>query len=253
MIKDIERLNKEIDRLMAEKMKADAQREVWWSKLIESIKEYKETFGVDLSGSNLDEVRANLEKEIGIVESAIKEDYDRANTLVGMINSGDISGAWAYIGGAGSSDRSESIEKPDGGTSLGGGSYAGGSEEEDYYGDEDDSIYFGSGGDSNFVLEPFGGSPVEVSRVVSPVSPDGGNFAKPINPAEEGKVKSAGGMVSGSEPVKPVDSKPVSPAEVKPVKPVGSFIIEDDDEDEFDSYGNFGGFGGILEGSKFEN
>lgn len=98
MIKEIEKLNKEIEKLMTEKTKADAQKEVWENRLKESINAYNKEYGVDLSGNDLSEIKKNLASEIGVVESKTKEEFERSQKIVNFINKGDIKGAWEFLG-----------------------------------------------------------------------------------------------------------------------------------------------------------
>lgn len=98
MIKEIEKLNKEIEKLMTEKTKADAQKEVWENRLKESINAYNKEYGVDLSGNDLSEIKKNLASEIGLVESETKKEFERSQKIVNYINKGDIKGAWEFLG-----------------------------------------------------------------------------------------------------------------------------------------------------------
>lgn len=98
MIKEIERLNREIDRIMTEKTKADAQKEVWESRLVESIKGYAKDYGVDLSGKDLVEIKKKLVAETNTIEAKTKEEFERASKIVKLINEGDIKGAWEILG-----------------------------------------------------------------------------------------------------------------------------------------------------------
>lgn len=99
MLKEIEKLNNEIDRLMTEKTKADAQKEVWENRLCESIIAYKNEYGVDLSGGSLDEIKTKLQDELEKVESKTKQEYNKAVTLINLINEGSIAEAWKIING----------------------------------------------------------------------------------------------------------------------------------------------------------
>ena len=98
MINKIAELNKKIEKLMVEKTKADAQREVWSNKLLESIKAYENKYGVDLSGDSLDVIKEKLSAEISKVEKETLKDYEKAQKVVSLIEQGNIKAAWNCIG-----------------------------------------------------------------------------------------------------------------------------------------------------------
>lgn len=256
ILKEIENLNKQIETLMVEKTKYDAQKDVWESRLVESIDAYKKEFGVDISGSNLADIKRKLGSEIKVVEENTMKEFERSTKLVNLINSGDIKGAWKELGVDIDSVNTEKeevvteevvvskevtpseevpvVNTPEQTTVV---------DVEDEVSDDD--FYSSSFEDDEEEAEP--------SFLTKPVIP-----SVFMQPTEEEKVVA---------------------------KPYNAFVVEDDDEDEFvipstkgsssapvleddedefiipstktpvvedDSDDEFGGFGNILEGSKFQ-
>ena len=257
ILKEIENLNKQIEILMVEKTKYDAQKDVWESRLVESIDAYKKEFGVDISGSNLADIKRKLGSEIKVVEENTMKEFERSTKLVNLINSGDIKGAWKELGVDIDSVNTEKeevvneevvvtkevtpseevsvVNTPEQTTVV---------DVEDEVSDDD--FYGSSFEDDEEEVEP--------SFLTKPVIP-----SVFMQPTEEEKVVA---------------------------KPYNAFVVEDDDEDEFiipstkgsssvpvleeddedefiipstktsvvedDSDDEFGGFGNILEGSKFQ-
>jgi len=218
MINEIEKLNKEIERLMTEKTKADAQKEVWNNRLVESIQAYKETYGVDLSGKDLSEINEKLSKERHIVETKTKEEFNKSVKIVNLINAGDIKGAWELLGGepntitdVGTLPQQE-VPKETSVPVQGAIEAVEEMEDDDFYGEE-------------FVES----TPVETVKKVNPINPIQENkkpnpFQFAINDDEEDE-----------------EDEFVSPSTQNTIS------MDDDDDDE-----DFGGFGGILAGSKFQ-
>lgn len=229
MLKKFEELNRTIDKLNTEKTKADAQKEVWEKKLKESIQRYKEVYGVDLSGESFGVIKAKLTKEVEQVESKTVAEYEKAQKIVSLIQSGDIKGAWKEMGVETEEDKAlENFLKAE--------EEAQNSEQEVLQGVED---VISELEDSDFLGAEVSDEEIE----------DNGDFYVDEDDEEEVPVKK-------EEVKKPVFS-PISFDDeddddfiAQPTEDSGKStgIVIDDDEDDEDSYG---GFGDILSGSKF--
>lgn len=231
MLTKIENLNKKIDALMKEKTKADAQKEVWENRLLESIKGYNQEYGVDLSAKNVAGIKEKLSVEIGKVEAQTKEEYERAQKIVSLIQAGDIKGAWLEVGvdlDAVVQEEPEvvtpvkEIQEEKG---LQGISDAV-SEVDDF----DEADLFGFGADIT-VDE----TEVKEEEVV---------VAQP-----EKTKKPVMNITFDDDDDDDFIMQPVKAEPKKEEKKTASFMLDDDDDDDF---GGFGGFGGVLAGSPFE-
>ena len=254
ILKEIENLNKQIETLMVEKTKYDAQKDVWESRLVESIDAYKKEFEVDISGSNLADIKRKLGSEIKVVEENTMKEFERSTKLVNLINSGDIKGAWKELGVDIDSVNTEKeevvteevvvskevtpseevpvVNTPEQTTVV---------DVEDEVSDDD--FYGGSFEDDEEVEPSFLTKPVIPSVFMQPTEEEK-VVAKPYNAfvveddEDEFVIPSTKG--SSSAPVLEDDEDEfIIPSTKTPV-------VEDDSDDEF------GGFGNILEGSKFQ-
>ena len=219
MIKEIEQLNREIERLMTEKTKSDAQKEVWNNRLVESIQAYKEAYGVDLSGKDLSEINEKLSKERHIVETKTKEEFEKSVQIVNLINEGDIKGAWALLGGepntitnVGTLPQQEVVKETSSVAVQGAVEAVEELEDDDFYGSDD----------GEFVANSF--TPVETNKKADFIQenkkPNTFQFAVTDDDDEEDEF--------------------ITPSSQNTI------TMDDDDDDDF------GGFGSILSGSKFQ-
>lgn len=225
MLKKFEELNRVIDKLNTDKTKADAQKEVWEKKLNESISEYAKKYGVDLSGKNIAEIKNKLSAEVNEVEAKAKKDYEYAMSIVSLIQSGDIEGAWKIIG-VESPNNEEIVQEEvadvviprveDGLQSV-----------EDVIDELDDSDFLGEG--ATIEVEEDEEDEEEVVKENTPVSFKPQAFA-PLSFDDDDDEDEF--IVQKSEEVK---------------KPGGLVMDDEDDDDD-----GFGGFGSILSGSKFQ-
>lgn len=242
MLQKIEELNKTIEKLMVEKTKADAQKEVWETKLKEGIKEYKEKYGVDLTGKTFAEMKAKLTKEIKAVEGKTQEEFEQAQKIVSLIQSGDIKGAWKLLGV--NIDEQEKVEEVVEETPAE-------KQQEELQGvssvvDELDGI-----SDDDFLGE----------------DAQDGDFFVEEEDEEDGATDSFGSSFDEDDKVKEeVKEEVEEKAEENKPKPMfGGISFEDDDDDDdfiaqdtkeddddYDVDSDFGGFNNILKGSKFE-
>lgn len=256
ILKEIENLNKQIETLMVEKTKYDAQKDVWESRLVESIDAYKKEFGVDISGSNLADIKRKLGSEIKVVEENTMKEFERSTKLVNLINSGDIKGAWKELGVDIDSVNTEKEEVVNEEVVV----------TKEVTPSEEVPV----------VNTPEKTTVVDVEDEVSDDDFYGSSFEDDEEEAEPSFL---------TKPVIP--SVFMQPTEEEKVvaKPYNAFVVEDDDDDEFvipstkgsssapvleddedefiipstktpvvedDSDDEFGGFGNILEGSKFQ-
>lgn len=242
MLTKIENLNKKIDTLMKEKNKADAQKEVWEKKLVESIMDYKKEYGVDLSDKSFSGIKSKLEAEIGRVEAQTKEEYEKAQNIVALIEAGDIKGAWKATGVEIPEETVEevpvaeepvAVEKPATKPVVEQKGLQGIEtamlDIEDDFSDED---LFGS----SVVKEP-----VVEKKATSFLADDD------EDDGTEGITSFAGLLLEEDDDE---DEFLTPSAEEKKPEKSGGFLLEDDDDD--DDLGSFGGFGSILQGSKFD-
>lgn len=236
LIKEIEELNKKIDRLMVEKTKSDAQSEVWSNRLNDSIKEYNKLYGVDISGNSLGEIKEKLTKESRVVEEVTRKEFEQAQKIVALVEEGDYVGARKLAG-----EEVEEVQEPiqeveevvepvvsnklEGAVNV-----VEEMNEDDFYGvfsDEDET-------EKSPIIE------VDESDEVEDEQPLGLNGkAKPVNPFARGVFK--------FDDEDEEEDEFVTPNSVEaPKKSENKFVMEDDEEDDF------GGFGSILSGSKFK-
>lgn len=239
MIDKIEKLNKEIDRLMTEKTKSDAQKEVWENRLVESIKAYKNEYGVDLSGNSLADIKEKLSSEINIVETKTKEEFEKSSMLVNLINSGDIKGAWEVLGVNINEVKKEEVKQVEE-TKVESAKEVinelDNVEDEDFYGfdgtdDEDMSDSTFNTEKSSVGINPINKFAIfnfddEEDEFIMP-STSSKNNTMVLNDDDEEKDE----FVNNTNTTK------------------GNTMILDDDDEKDD---NFGGFGNILSGSKFQ-
>lgn len=236
MIKEIERLNREIDRIMTEKTKADAQKEVWESRLVESIKGYSKDYGVDLSGKDLVEIKKKLVAETNMIEAKTKEEFERASKIVKLINEGDINGAWKVLGVDIENKESEEVVQEKANVEVQSAVEA--IEEmgdDDFYGEsfeEEEEDYI----ESN--------DPVDSDTSVKNTAAS--KFNSFFMEDDEDDEEEDDFVIPNTKVVSPVENKQ---SNSKPSKSStsSSFVMEDDDEED-----EFGGFGSILSGSKFK-
>ena len=228
LLEEVEKLNKEIEKLMTEKTKADAQKEVWKAKLKESMTEYKKVYGVDLMSDSISSTKLNLEAEYKKVESEIKEEYEKAQTVVELINEGKINEARQVMGlvqeeGVAEEQVEEKAEEAVETKSE--PELQGATEVYEELENADDDDFFGKIDDSDLEEEEEKEEEKEEVHEQQEVREE---------PKQEG------------------------------AKPFQSISFDDDDDDDFvvqnseehtgdfDANDDFGGFGGILKGSKFD-
>lgn len=239
MIKEIEKLNREIDRIMTEKTKADAQKEVWESRLVESIGNYNKEYGVNLSGKDLAEIKKKLVAETNIVEAKTKEEYEKSLQIVNLINEGDIKGAWKVLGVDIDAVNNQTEEEPQEEVQetkipvpTGNQSIQGATEVVEEMEDED---FFGESFEDEEPIQEVKPQ-MQVNKKVVEAS-KGATVAKTFNPfvMEDDDDEEDEFVIPNTETSNSSNKSTT-----------GSLIMEDDEDDDF------GGFGSILAGSKFK-
>lgn len=237
MIKEIEKLNREIDRIMTEKTKADAQKEVWESRLEESISNYNKEYGVNLSGKDLSEIKKKLMAETKVVESKTKEEFELSQKVVNLINEGDIKGAWRVLGvdidAVNAQADIESQDEVEENKEVKNTQAVQGATE--VVEEMDDGDFFGESFEDDESEEP------PVQKEVRPQATPSSEKIKPNSP-----VFSPFMLEDDEEEDEFVSPNTESNSGNSNETDSGSFIMEDDEEDDF------GGFGNILAGSKFK-
>lgn len=97
-VKEVEKLNEKIEAINLERTKAKARQEVLQKKLDEELLEYKEKFGVDLSGADLKSIKAKIDAEVKKVTAVVEEEYNLKVQVVKAIESGDYEEANRLMG-----------------------------------------------------------------------------------------------------------------------------------------------------------
>lgn len=98
LIKNIEELNKRIDTLMHEKTRLDAQREVVDKDLKAQLERYRKEYGVDLSGSSVEECKQLIKAEFDKIKSEEEEKYNQSKAVVELIEAGKTAEAEKLLG-----------------------------------------------------------------------------------------------------------------------------------------------------------
>lgn len=98
MLNEISVLNKKIEKLLQEKTKAEAQKELLEKKLASEITNYSTRYGVDLSGETFAAMKKNILTEYKHVHSKVEKEYKLASEVVSAIEDGDISKAYSLMG-----------------------------------------------------------------------------------------------------------------------------------------------------------
>lgn len=264
MLKKIEELNKQIDSLMVKKTKADAQKEVWETRLNESIVKYAKEYGVDLSGKSFKDVKVKLAEEIRKVESQTAEEFEKSQKLVTLIQNGDIKGAWKELG-----VDLDAVEKE--------------AEEVEEVGAVDEAAVDSTDEGLQSASEVFNeledlddddflGSEVEKSEaeLAGFTGLGGGSMEIEVDEDDDEEEIKIGGVTKVVEERKVEVAKPEVKKQpmflsfdddedddddfiVQPsveTSPKGGMVIEEEEEENEDDV--FGGFGSILKGSKFQ-
>lgn len=248
MLEEIVKLNKRIDNLMREKTRADGQRELWVSQLSENLNKYKETYGVDLSSEDINQLKQNIKNETEKVHARVTEEYEKYSKIVSLVENGDMVGASKLLGVYQESVAGEVQEEV----------------REEVQEEVREEIREEVGKVREEVREVQTSTPQESQMV-------GGTFDLEDLDDEDfyGSAQSSNPYVLDDEDEEPQpQSKQEKQEEKKPQHT--TYILDDDDEEDFqpkqeekkpqtayilddeDDEDDFGGFGNILQGSKFK-
>lgn len=97
-IKEVESLNKRIEKINQDYTKKKTQQDMLYERLTKEIKAYQEEFGVNLSGKNLAEIKSKISAEHKKVVSTVEEAYAEKLKIVSAIEEGDYEEAAALLG-----------------------------------------------------------------------------------------------------------------------------------------------------------
>lgn len=97
-VKEVELLNKKIDKINVESTKIKTRQEMLQKRLEQEAKDYKERFGVDLLGSSIDETIKKFKEERKRVSDVVNKEYDLKLKVVKAIEEGDYSYAKSLLG-----------------------------------------------------------------------------------------------------------------------------------------------------------
>lgn len=97
-IKEVESLNKRIEKINQDYTKKKTQQDMLYERLNKEIKAYRDEFEVDLSGKNLTEIKSKISAEHKKVVSTVEEAYAEKLRIVSAIEEGDYEEAAALLG-----------------------------------------------------------------------------------------------------------------------------------------------------------
>lgn len=96
--KDVQILNKKIEIIMQQKVKAETQQEMLKKRLSQELTEYSNQFGVSLQGKTFTSTRKLIIEETKKVTSEVEAEFALKEKVVSAIESGDINTAYALLG-----------------------------------------------------------------------------------------------------------------------------------------------------------
>lgn len=215
LLNRIVELNEKIENLMTKKAKSDGHKEMLEKRLTDSLDQYNEKYGVNLSSKSFNKLKKLVHKEAEEVQASVTEEFELASKVVEAIESGDIATARNLLGVVEEVEEDEEeeevkvVEEPKKVVKAKGISEAIGDLEDD----NDTKVPSGYNFDDDFVEDE--------EEIVLPKAKTSTNTGK---------------------------------TEKKGAVSVGAFSFDDDDDDDNDSDddGDDFGFGGMLSGSKFK-
>lgn len=243
-IKEVENLNKRIEKINNEYTKKKTQQDLLKDRLEKELKAYKEEFGVNLGGSNMAEIKRNIEKEHKEVVSRVEEEYKEKLQIVQAIEEGDYEEAGRLLGIEPVQEEVEEVEvaeeEP---TTL--------SAEvpDDFSFDEEDNSENPEEADFGFGEMAISDEDDESEEFEDDDSIEIPGFEDDVEEMEvssEDFLSSLKGGSSVADSVKEVESS--DEIAIPEVDISGLEISDDDDDEEIDF-----GFGDMLSGTKFES
>lgn len=97
-VKDVEALNKRIEKCTTERTRMIAKREVLEKTLVAELKEYAEKFGVNLGAKSIEEMEKKIKAEVERVTSEVQKEYDLKLKVVTAIEKGNYEEANSLMG-----------------------------------------------------------------------------------------------------------------------------------------------------------
>lgn len=96
-IKSIEQINKEIEALNNKRTSINAERQVLTRNLNEKLEQYKETYGVDLRGSSMEETSNLIQREFNAVSENLNREAKLGSQVISLIKENKINEARALL------------------------------------------------------------------------------------------------------------------------------------------------------------
>lgn len=97
-VREVQALNARISKLNTQRTEVATKISMYKSTLAEELKNYLDTFGVNLSGKTLGETKKLVLAEAERVNATIQEEYDLKKKVVELIEMGDIAEANHLLG-----------------------------------------------------------------------------------------------------------------------------------------------------------
>lgn len=97
-VKEVQALNTRISKLNTQRTEVATKINMYKSTLAEELKNYLDSFGVDLSGKTLGETKKLVMAEAERVNATVQEEYDLKKKVVELIEMGDIDEANRLLG-----------------------------------------------------------------------------------------------------------------------------------------------------------
>jgi|GEM_PF-2163378 len=97
-VKEVEALNSKIEKINLERTKVKTQQELLQKRLEQELKEYNDSFGVNLLGDNIKVTQAKIKAEIDSVTKVVNEEYALKEKVVKAIEDGDYDYANKLMG-----------------------------------------------------------------------------------------------------------------------------------------------------------
>lgn len=97
-VKEVQALNTRISKLNTQRTEVTTKINMYKSTLAEELKNYLDSFGVDLSGKTLGETKKLVMAEAEKVNATVQEEYDLKKKVVELIEMGDIDEANRLLG-----------------------------------------------------------------------------------------------------------------------------------------------------------
>lgn len=97
-VKDVDNLNKRIEKINLDYTKRKTQRDMLKEHIESGIKAYMKEFGVNLGGSNIEEIRAKITEEYNKIVKTVEDEYQLKLKVVQAIEDGNYEEAGKLLG-----------------------------------------------------------------------------------------------------------------------------------------------------------